>query len=273
MLVVASLTRTLLNSMADWELFLVIVGVVVIAALAGHVLTRRYLATLRTVADAGVVAGVTAIVMTLFAFVLAFGVVSLYDQLNTARESVSGEASSLAQIVRDSRAFPPQTQARIDKAVKAYIVEVRERSFPMMRDGHDDPAASPLFENIFDAIQSYEPKTQSQVAFYGSAVAELNDAVTHQRDRRTLINAALPRAFATLILLTAILSVVMTFFVVTESSTLEFVIISSVAIIVGAGLLAVVLLEYPFSGSVAVSSKPYVEGVLRCVVLGLGCSD
>jgi len=271
MTVVASISRTLLNSMADWELFLVIVGAVLIGSIAGHLLTRRYLASLRTAADAGVVAGVTAIVMTLFAFVLAFGVVSLYDQFNAARDSVSGEASNLAQIVRDSRGFPQERRAKIDKAVKEYVVELRERGFPMMHDGHDDSVASVLFGNIFSAMQTYEPKTQSQIAFYGSAVAQLNEAVTHRRERRTLINAALPKAFATLILLTAILSVVTTFFVVTESRTLEVVLVSCVAIIVGAGLLTVLLLEYPFSGSVAVSSKPYVEGVLRCVVLGLSC--
>lgn len=265
------MSRTLLNSMADWELFLVIVGIVLAGSLAGHFLTRRYLAPLRTAADAGVVAGVTAIVMTLFAFVLAFGVVSLYDQFNAARDSVSGEASNLAQIVRDSRGFPQETQTTIDGAVRAYVIELRQRSFPRMHDGYDDSAASKLFGKIFEAVQGYEPKTQSQIAFYGSAVAQLNEAVTHRRERRTLINATLPRAFATLIILTAILSVVTTFFVVTDSRALEVVLVSAVAIIVGAGLLTVLLLEYPFSGSVAVSSQPYVEGVLRCVVLGLGC--
>jgi hypothetical protein len=211
--------------------------------------------------------------MTLFAFVLAFGVVSLYDQFNAARDSVSGEASNLAQIVRDSRGFPKEKQAEIDQAVKAYVVELRERTFPQMHEGNDDAVSSTLFGRIFTAFQGYEPKTQSQVAFYGSAVAQLNEAVTHRRERRTLINAALPRAFATLIILTAVLSVVTTFFVVTESKALEVVLVSAVAIIVGTGLLTVLLLEYPFSGSVAVSSKPYVEGVLRCVVLGLGCGS
>ena len=272
MTVAASISRTVLNSMADWELFLAIVGSVLIASLVGLLVARRYLPSLRTAADAGVVAGVTAIVMTLFAFVLAFGVVSLYDQFNAARDSVSGEASDLAQITRDSRVFPTATQDQIDKAVKEYIVEVRNREFGLMHDGHDDPRASQLFGRIFTALQSYEPKTQAQVAFYGSAVAQLNDAVTHRRARRAEINAALPKSFATLIILTAILSIVTTFFVATESKALEVVLVSCVAIIVGAGLLTVLLLQYPFSGSVAVSSEPFVQGVLRCLVLSLGCA-
>src|SRR3954470_24377061 len=134
-MVVAGITRALLNSMPDWLLFLVIVGSVLVVSLLGLFLTRRYLGGLRDAADAGVVAGVTAIAMTLFAFVLAFGVVSLYDQFNAARDSVTGEATNLAQIVRDSRVFPQETQAKIDQAVKEYVVELRERSFPLMHEG------------------------------------------------------------------------------------------------------------------------------------------
>ncbi|MFL5929023.1 MAG: DUF4239 domain-containing protein [Gaiellaceae bacterium] len=271
-LVVASITRSLLNSMADWELFLVIVGAVVFCSIIGLLVTRRYCKPLRDAADAGVVAGVTAIVMTLFAFVLAFGVVSLYDQFNRATDSVAGEASDLAQLIRASRTFPKPAQERIDKAVKAYILEVRNREFRLMHGGHDDLAASVLFEKIFTAVEGYEPKTQAQVAFYGSAVASLNDAVTNRRARGTEINASLPRAFGTLIILTAIVSILTTFFVTAKHRGVEVLLVSSVAIIVGAGLLTVLLLQYPFSGSVAVSSQPFVEGALRCLVLGLSCS-
>lgn len=266
-MVVAGITRALLNSMPDWLLFLVIVGSVLVVSLLGLFLTRRYLGGLRDAADAGVVAGVTAIAMTLFAFVLAFGVISLYDQFNAARDSVGGEASDYAQIIRDSHSFPEATQKDIQRAIRAYILEVRDREFQLMHDGHDDPTSSARFGEIFDAVQRYEPKTQTQVAFYGSAVSQLNEAVTHRRARRTLINAALPRALATLIILTAVVSIVTTFFVVTTSRMLEVVLVSCIAIIVGAGALTALLLQYPFSGSVAVSSKPYIDGVLQCVVV------
>jgi len=265
-MVVAGITRALLNSMPDWLLFLVIVGSVLVVSLLGLFLTRRYLGGLRDAADAGVVAGVTAIAMTLFAFVLAFGVVSLYDQFNAARDSVTGEASDFAQIIRDSQSFPEKNQKDIQRAIRAYILEVRNREFDLMHDGHDDPVASARFSDIYHAVQRYEPETQAQIAFYGSVVGQLNDAVTHRRARRTLINAALPRAYETLIILTAIVSVLTMFAVVTHSRKLEDVLVGCVAIIVGAGLLTVLLLQYPFSGSVAVSAKPYIEGVLQCVV-------
>jgi hypothetical protein len=82
-----------------------------------------------------------------------------------------------------------------------------------MHDGKDDPEASELFAKIFPAVQRHEPGTQAQIAFYGSAVPELNHALSDRRARLDLIDAALPKAFWTLIVLTALVSIVSAFFV------------------------------------------------------------
>jgi uncharacterized membrane protein len=266
----ASASRTLLNSRPDWQLFLGIVGGVVIVALIGHLLARRYLTSLRRPDDTGVVAGVTGIVMTLFAFVLAFAVVSLYDQLNQAKASVAGETAALITIVEDSSGFPTKRKQLIDSAVRDYVKEVNENEFKAMHDGKAsatdlDPART-KFRALFKVLQNYEPKTEAQKAFYGSAIGSLNAAVTNRRARLDLVDAAIPKAFATLIFLTAILSILTTFFITTKSTALEVVLVACVAIIVGAGLITVLLLQYPFSGSVSVSPKPFGEGFLPCIV-------
>ena len=135
--------------MPDWALFVVIVGGVVVGALVGLLLSRRYLTHWRSTADGPVVAAVATMVMTLFALVLAFAVVTLYDGYNGASESVTGEATDLAQIVRDSYTFPPAAQQKIDSAVKAYVLEVRNHEFGLMHDGKEDEVASDRLQGIF----------------------------------------------------------------------------------------------------------------------------
>ncbi len=252
--------------MPDWALFLVIVGSIVIAALAGLLISRRYFARWRNTPDGPVVAAVATMVMTLFALVLAFAVVTLYDQFSAASDSVSAEATDLSQIVRDSHSFPPATQHSIEGAVKAYIIEVRGTEFRLMHDGKEDPKANALFEDIFAAFQRYNPQTTAQVGFYNSAVTQLNDAVTQRRARLEAVDSALPSAFSALLILSAVVSILTTFFLSTENATLEVVLVSAVAVIVGAGLLTALLLQYPFSGSVAVSSHPFVTGTLGQLV-------
>jgi hypothetical protein len=65
-----------------------------------------------------------------------------------------------------------------------------------------------------------------------------------------------------LLLLTAGVSILITLFLRMDAHPMEILIVGSVAIVVGAGLLTILLLEYPFSGSVAVSPEAFENGIL-----------
>ena len=258
------MTRSLLNSMPDWALFFVVVGFVLAVALAGLLVVRRFVPHWRV--NAEISAAVGAMVMTLFALVLAFAAVNLYDSYRTAFGNVDDEANSLAQIARDLRVFPNGGEAKVDRAMVAYIREVRGKEFPAMRTGGSDPLANNRIDGIFTAVQSLEPKTATQKAFYGSAVGALNDMVAERRSRVSAADSSLPGAFIGLLLLTAALSVGITWFLRVDVAAMEVILVGAVALVVGAGLLTILLLEYPFSGSIAVSSDPFTRGVLSTLL-------
>ena len=119
-------------------------------------------------------------VMTLFALVLAFVVVNLYNGYVSAADSVSAEASSLRTLVRDAQAFPAAERLAINRAVSDYVTEVRKREFPMLRSGHEDIDARRRLTALFATVQSYSPATESRRTFYQSATDQL-DAITDER--------------------------------------------------------------------------------------------
>lgn len=254
------MTRDLLNSMPDWVLFLVVVGGVVIVSLAGLLTVRHFLPHWRVNAEVSVAVG--AMVMTLFALVLAFAAVNLYDSYRAANINVESEANSLAQITRDVRVFNHADQAKVDRAIAVYIREVRDKEFPEMHDGTINPEAVGKFEGVFAAIQSIVPVKSNERAFYDSAVSKLNDAVAERRNRISEANSSLPNAFWSLLLITAFASIAITFFLKVDNPAMEYVLVGAVALVVGAGLMTVLLLEYPFSGSIAVSSEAFTHGAL-----------
>jgi hypothetical protein len=258
------MTRGLLNSMPDWALFLVVVGLVVALALLGLYAVRRWVPHWRV--NAEISAAVGAMVMTLFALVLAFAAVNLYDSYRTASGNVEDEANSLAQIARDVRVFPGAGEMSVDRAMVAYIREVRSVEFPAMHDGTIDPRANSLIDGIFTSIQALDPKTPTQVAFYDSAVARLGDMVAERRSRISVADSSLPTSLLALLLLTAALSIGITLFLRVDVVALEVLLVGAVAAVVGAGLLTILLLEFPFSGSVAVSSDPFTHGVLSSLL-------
>jgi hypothetical protein len=248
--------------MPEWALFVLVTGGVALVAVAALLAVRRKLSGWRETDSSQIVVGVAAMAMTFFALVIAFAVVSLDNSLGDAQRNVQNEANALTQIVHDMRVFPDADRHRIDTAVAAYVEEVRQHEFKALHDGTSDARPALLLDRLFAAVQALQPSSQIQHGFYSAAVASLNTVVSDRQNRLSAASSALPEAFWILIGLTAVLSVLSTLFLKTTAVGLDIVLVSIVAIVVGAGILTTLLLEYPFSGSVAISSDPFAQGVL-----------
>jgi hypothetical protein len=251
------LGRDLLNNLSDWVLGPLLIGSSIAVALAGSILIRRFLSGWRDPEASQTIVGVSAMVMTLFALVLAFVVVNLYSGYVSAADSVSAEASSLRTLIRDAHAFPAAEREAINRAVADYVTEVREREFPMLRRGHEDIGARRRLTALFATVQSYSPATESQRAFYQSATDQL-DAVTDDRQKRIeAAESSIPGPLLALMIITALVTVGTTVLLKTHRNGVDIAVVVSVALIVGAGIFTALILEYPFSGSIAVSSAPF----------------
>jgi VIT1/CCC1 family predicted Fe2+/Mn2+ transporter len=249
--------RALLNDLPYWALILLIVGIVVLVALGGFALTRTRLSRWSSEASSQTVIGVTAIAMTFFALLLALVIVDLYTAFKNAEADVTTEANTLAKIIQDADAFPPPNEEAVRQAVDNYVREVRDQEFPAMRDGREPPNIPAQLLRISVALRGYTPENQTQISFYDSAVSQVNDLVDERDDRVSTADSAVPGALTALLLVLGAVSLVTTFFVRTHHHSLDLVLVFSIAIIIGLGIVTTLILEYPFSGSIAVSSAPF----------------
>ncbi len=259
------MARDLLNSVPDWALEAIFIAGTVIVTFAALALVHRLLPAWRESGSGDKVVGVAAMVMTLFALVLAFVVVNLNNSYETVSSNVNGEASSLAEMVLDARVFPARARHAVDLSVARYVREVVDHEFAELRHGREDPEAQRRYYAMFGALQSYSPVTRAQTTFYNSAVGQLGAVVTERRDRLDAAETTIPSPLFGLMILLAVMTLVTTIFVKTNHVGIDLVLVFSVAVVVGAGLLTAAILEYPFSGSIAVSSNPYERGVLAQV--------
>jgi len=155
------MTRYLLNNVSDWVLASLFIAASIAVALGGWALVRRFLPGWQDAESAGTVVGITAMLMTVFALVLACVIVNLYSGYVSAEDNVSAEASSLRALVRTAGAFPAAQRWRVNRAVAEYVTEVRDREFALLRTGQPDPARLRL-SALFAALQDYSPATEVQ---------------------------------------------------------------------------------------------------------------
>ena len=256
------MTRWLLNTFPTWALTAIVIGGFVLLTLIGLWVVRRAVP-----ADgdsdhndfAGVMAGVVAAVYGVF---LAFAIVAVYEQYHEASEDVSAEAVTLALIVRDSQALPPQAEARIRAAARDYRDHVVETEFEEMRDGKAADGAAHALEDMYRYLAAYEPQGEAESAFYGEAVSALNELVAARRARIHASESVLPGLLMALLIVGAVLTVGFTLVYSVANRRMQAVLGVSLAVLMGLGVLVTVVLDQPFSGDVSVSPEPFEQGAL-----------
>lgn len=257
--------RELLNSIPESLITLIVVLVVVLMTLGGLALVCRFLPGWRTTTSVEGVIGIAAMVMTLFALVLAFVVVNLYDDYTSAGTDVTDEANALGAVVQDSRTFSPRAQDSIDRAVGRYVVEVRSREFRKLADGSTDPRAQQFVSGVTDAVQAYSPVTPAQSAFYRAAADQINSFLSERENRLDKASTIIPPPLLILLIFLGITTIAISLLITTGHLGVDVTLVATVALVVSAGFMTAVILQYPYSGSIAVSSDPFAHGSLSAL--------
>jgi hypothetical protein len=250
--------RSLLNGLPDWALVLLFVAVAVLLGFGAFALVRRTrLSAWRDETSSQVVVGITAIALTFFALVLALVLVDLYANYKDASGNVTKEANTLVKVIQDADAFPPANEEAVRTAIRSYVKEIREREFPALRAGHEEQRSPAQLLRVSLALREYTPQTRTQISFYDSAVSAVSDLVAERNARVTSADSFVPGALKLLLFVLAAVSLITTLFLKTHHPGLDGVLVVSVAVIIGLGLVTALILQYPFSGSIAVSSAPF----------------
>jgi hypothetical protein len=254
--------RYLLNTFTTLELGLIIVGGFVLLAVIGLLVTRKLIPSLQTTGEneiAGVILGVLA---AIYGIVLAFVIVSLFEDFKKTQGDVRTEASAISKVYRDSQAFSPKEAKRVRTAVGDYIYTVVHEEWLAMSHGKESVRAWSDLSNIYAALRTYEPVTTSQQVFYSETVARINDVTGARRERLNDNEESLPLTFEILLVGGAVLLLGFMFIFGMRSARLHATMVMAVAVLLGFNLLLALVLDYPFSGQVVVSNSSYTSGGL-----------
>jgi len=254
--------RWLLNNLSTWELGVMIVGGFVVLALAGLYVVRRWYPSLQETGEndvAGVILGVLA---AIYGIVLAFVIVSLYEDFRKAGSDVRIEATALSKVYRDSRGFAPAEAAAVKTDTANYIVAVTKDEWPAMAHGRESETTWHALDAFYTTLEDYQPQTESQKIFYAEAVARLNDLAGAHRERLNDAEESLPVTFEILLVGGAFLLLGCTFLFGVRNRRLHATLVLAIAVLLGFNLLLALVLDYPFSGEVVVSKAPFTTGAL-----------
>ena len=233
---------------------------VVAASLGGLFLVRWVLPHKVVMPHHDVTAAIFAITGTIYAVLLAFAVVIVWQSFTDTQTTVTQEANAVADLDRISRGFPVvlRRQVHDDALTYAHVVIIRE--WPLMANGGSSPEANAALIELWHAYTDMHGLQQSS-PLYGQSLSELNDITDDRRVRLLSSQSRVPTVMWAMLVLGGVVVVLFSFLFAVRSLWLHAVMTVMLSGMIALSLLLIYVLNGPFAGVVKVQPTALVSTV------------
>ncbi|HEV7843730.1 MAG TPA: hypothetical protein VGO69_08525, partial [Pyrinomonadaceae bacterium] len=169
--------------MQTFILGFLIVGLSILLAHLGLRVVRRFV-PLPVLESHHEVAGfIIGVLGAIYAVLLAFVVVIMWNQFEDAHANVEREANQLNDLSRLAQGFSAPAQQRLLPMMRAYAQSVIEDEWPAMSHGKDSPRAQAALDDLWRAYLETDPQTERESALYSTSLDRLNEMSDSRRLR------------------------------------------------------------------------------------------
>jgi amino acid transporter len=233
-----------------------VVGLSILVAHIGLRIVRRLvpLAVLETHHEvAGFIIGVLG---AIYAVLLAFVVVIMWDQYGEARANIEREANQLNSLSHLAQGFPEQTRQRLLYQLQAYAQSAIDEEWPAMAQGNESQRTQAALDELWRAQMDIEPQTNRETTLYQESLDHLNELSASRRLRIYASRDDLPPIIQVLLWGGGLITIAFTYFFGVKSIRSQALMTAALAGVIAFILFLVLALDNPFHGYVRASPEP-----------------
>jgi hypothetical protein len=244
-----------LTSQPLWLSAIILVALPVLIAMSGPVIVRRCV-TLEKLSTNNEVAGFKfATVGVLYAVLLAFAVVVVWEKFNDADKDVAQEAGAAATIYRLADGIGGEPGSALRQALTGYLKAAIALDWPAMEKGRASVDVTRSLDAVYVALLTYNPTDSRGSALLTEVLYQLDQVTQARRGRLVLASGIVPGVIWAVLFAGAILTVAFTFFFGTRNLRAQTVMTGALCALIFSGLLIIVAIDHPFAGTVKVSPE------------------
>jgi hypothetical protein len=192
----------------------------------------------------------------IYAVLLAFVVVVMWDQYGEARTSIEQEANQLNSLSHLSRGFPEQSRLPLLSLMQTYAESAIDDEWPAMVQGDESPRTQAALDNLWRAYLQLEPQTNRENALYQESLTHLNALSASRRLRLYASRDDLPMVVQVLLWGGGLITIAFTYFFGVKSVRSQALMTAALAGVVAFILFLIIALDNPFHGYVRASPEP-----------------
>jgi hypothetical protein len=236
-----------------------LVGLATLLAMSGPVLVRRWVKLEQLQTNNEVAGFKFATVGVLYAVLLAFAVVVVWEKFNGADSEVAVEAGAAVTIYRLAGGMEGAPGAALHEATTAYLRSAIADDWPAMARGGESPATTRTLDVIYAELLRFQPADVRAQVVMAEVLYQLDQLTQARRARLALASGIVPGILWVVLFLGAVVTIGFTFFFGAENLRAQSLMTGALSLLIFAGLLIIVAVDRPFSGSVKVHPDALAE--------------
>ena len=242
-----------LTSHSLWLSGTIIVGLGTALSMLGPGIVRHYVTLERLTANNDIAGFKFATVGVLYAVLLAFAIIVVWQKFNDAETNVVQEAGAATTIYRLSQGIGEKPGVDIRGAVTNYLKVAIADDWPAMERGATGSrAARQALNAIYATLLASDVAQRAGNPVMSEILYQLDQMTQARRARLIAAEGAVPNLIWLVLFGGAVVTVVFTFFFGTRNLRAQTLMTGLLALLIFSELLIVVAIDRPFTGTVKV---------------------
>ena len=236
---------------------IVVVGGVVLISIFFAQLTQKFAKDKELLREHNDLAGfIFAVVGVIYAVLLAFIAVGVWERFAAAEQRTYNEAGQLLIIYRDSEAFPLGKELRFE--VRQYVQTIIQAEWPALRDSREAANIDTgQVTRIARTIRRLNPHNETQLAIYANMLTAFSAALADRDERLSEDATGLNAEMWWMVFLGAVITIGFTYLFGFKNDRMQAAMIGTLATLIGLVIFLVLSFDYPFQGNVQVKPEAF----------------
>ncbi len=251
-----------LYSHPAWEIGLLVIGILTGLSLLGLQIFNRFVDVHLRHKDTETVGLTYAIVAVVYAVLLAFIVVDVFETFSRSDEIATAEANKLSNLMLDSAGLPPQMATAVRSDINQYIDLVIKSEWPSQRAGKLDNAVFEpgwtVLARLDAELARFEPATLGQNVNKGEMLHGMNELIKARRSRILAAGEHLPGVVWQILLAAGAIAIGYTYLFGAHNPRIHMAITGFIAATIALVFVLIITLDYPFRGEVSVGDEAFI---------------
>jgi hypothetical protein len=234
--------------------FVIVGGFMALTIAVGYVVDRFAPRDVR-IAHNDLAGFILAVIGVIYAVLLAFVTIGVWERYEQAEARSFEEPASLAVVYRDADLFPQSRELR--EAVRVYAESVIADEWPLMRHGGSSPKAGALLERVDKIVRTLPADDPQRQDVHTRMLDAINTAQLDRDTRLTEDATGIDPLLWLVLIVGATLTVGFTFLFGFRHSMMQQLMTGSLGLLIALVLFLTVALNFPYRGNISVPPEGF----------------